>query len=44
MPSARQLGRILKLDTHWQEALLDPDGNEDEQLTVMFVNKLTGAV
>lgn len=32
------LRRVLKLDTHWQEAILDPDGNEDEQLTVVFVN------
>ena len=40
MPILRNdaLRRILKLDTHWQEALLDPDGNEDEQLTVIFVN------
>jgi hypothetical protein len=25
---------VLRLDTCWQEAILDPDGNEDEQLTV----------
>lgn len=31
--------KILKVDTHWQEALLDPQGNEDEQLTVIYVNK-----
>ena len=30
--------RIVKLDTHWQQALLDPQGNEDEQLTVVSVN------
>lgn len=30
--------KIVRVDTHWQEALLDPDGNEDEQLTVMYVN------
>jgi hypothetical protein len=29
---------ILKVETHWQEALLDPEGREDEQLTVVFVN------
>jgi hypothetical protein len=32
------LRKILKLDTHWQEALLTPDGKEDEQLTVVHVN------
>jgi len=31
--------QILKVDTHWQEALLDPQGNEDEQLTVIYINK-----
>ena len=30
--------KIVKVDTHWQEAILDPDGNEDEQLTVMYAN------
>jgi hypothetical protein len=30
--------KIVRVDTHWQEALLDPDGNEDEQVTVMHVN------
>jgi hypothetical protein len=30
--------KIVKVDTHWQEAILDPDGNEDEQLTVMCAN------
>jgi hypothetical protein len=29
---------VVKVDTHWQEALLDPDGREDEQLTVVCVN------
>jgi hypothetical protein len=40
MPILRNdaLRRILNLDTHWQECLLDPEGNEDEQLTVIFVN------
>lgn len=31
--------KIVKVDTHWQEALLDPQGNEDEQVTVVYVNK-----
>lgn len=30
--------KVVKIDTHWQEALLDPEGNEDEQLTVVCVN------
>lgn len=30
--------RVVKVDTHWQEALLDPEGREDEQLTVVWVN------
>lgn len=30
--------QVLKIETHWQEALLDPEGNEDEQLTVIYVN------
>jgi hypothetical protein len=29
---------IVRIDCHWQEALLDPQGNEDEQLTVVYVN------
>lgn len=29
---------VLKVETHWQEAILDPDGNEDEQLTIVYVN------
>lgn len=37
--SNKTVQKILKLDTHWQEALLDPQGNEDEQLTVVYVNK-----
>ncbi|SRR5258706_4463353 len=35
----RTLQKIVKIDTHWQEALLDPQGNEDEQVTVVYVNK-----
>lgn len=31
--------KILKVDQHWQEALIDPEGNEDVQLTIVFVNK-----
>jgi hypothetical protein len=31
--------RIAKVDTHWQEALLDPQGNQDEQVTIIHVNK-----
>lgn len=30
---------IVKVDKHWQEALIDPQGNEDEQLTVVYVNR-----
>lgn len=30
--------RVVKVDTHWQEALLDPEGREDEQLTIVNVN------
>jgi hypothetical protein len=30
--------KIVRVDTHWQEALLDPEGHEDEQLTVIHVN------
>ena len=41
MPILRNkaLLKIVKVDTHWQEALLDPQGNEDEPLTVIYVNK-----
>jgi len=31
--------KIVKVDTHWQEALLDPSGNEDVQVTIVYVNK-----
>jgi hypothetical protein len=31
--------KIVKVDTHWQEALLDPQGNMDEQVTIVHVNK-----
>lgn len=31
--------KIVKVETHWQEALLDPQGNEDEQVTIVFANK-----
>lgn len=31
--------KIVKIDTHWQEVLLDPSGNEDVQVTVIYVNK-----
>jgi hypothetical protein len=30
--------KVLKLDTHWQECILDPEGNEDERLTAVHVN------
>jgi hypothetical protein len=30
--------KIVRVDTHWQEALLDPQGQEDEPLTVVCVN------
>ncbi len=30
---------VVKVDKHWQEALIDPQGNEDEQLTVIYVNR-----
>jgi hypothetical protein len=30
--------KAARLDTHWQEALLDPSGKEDEQITVVCVN------
>ena len=35
----KSLLNIVKVDKHWQEALLDPQGNEDEQVTVIHVNK-----
>jgi len=35
----KAIQKIVKVDTHWQEALLDPQGNEDEQVTVVYVNK-----
>ena len=31
--------KILRVDQHWQEALVDPSGQEDVQLTIVFVNK-----
>lgn len=31
--------KIVKVDTHWQEALLDPNGKEDVQVTIIYVNK-----
>lgn len=34
----KKLSKILKVETHWQEAIVDPQGNEDEQLTIVFVN------
>ena len=34
----RAFMKIVRVDTHWQEALLDPEGKEDEQLTVVYVN------
>jgi hypothetical protein len=37
--SNKTLLGIVKVDRHWQEALLDPQGNEDEQVTVIYVNK-----
>lgn len=30
---------VVKVDKHWHEALLDPQGNEDQQLTVIYVNR-----
>jgi hypothetical protein len=35
----KTLLKIVKVDKHWQEALLDPQGNEDEQVTIIHVNK-----
>jgi hypothetical protein len=31
--------RILRVDHHWQEALLDPEGKPDVELTILYVNK-----
>ncbi len=31
--------KIVRVDTHWQEALLDPQGNEDEQVTIIYINR-----
>ncbi len=31
--------KIVKVDTYWQEVLIDPSGNEDLQLTIVYVNK-----
>jgi len=30
--------KIVRVETHWQEAILDAQGHEDEQLTVIHVN------
>jgi len=35
----KALLKIVKVDKHWQEALLDPQGHEDEQVTIIYVNK-----
>jgi len=29
---------VVRIDDHWQEAIKDPQGNEDEQTTVVHVN------
>jgi hypothetical protein len=34
----RAFRTAANVDTHWQEALLDPEGHEDEQLTIVSVN------
>lgn len=34
----KALQQIVKVDTHWQEALLDPQGKEDVKLTAIYVN------
>lgn len=34
----KALLQIVQVDTHWQEALIDPQGNEDEQVTIIYVN------
>lgn len=33
------LVKIVRVDTHWQEALLDPSGRQDVQVTIVYVNK-----
>jgi hypothetical protein len=33
------LNAIVKVDNHWQEALLDPQGQIDEPVTIIYVNK-----
>ncbi len=35
----KRLLQVVKVDDHWQEALLDPQGHEDEQVTVVRVNR-----
>lgn len=35
----KALLKVVKVDPHWQEAVLDPLGQEDEQVTVIYVNK-----
>ena len=30
---------LLKVNTHWQEALVHPKGTEDEKVTVIYINK-----
>ncbi len=35
----KSLMDVVKVDKHWQEALIDPQGNEDEQLTIVYVNR-----
>jgi hypothetical protein len=34
----RAFRAIVKVETHWQEALLDHEGKEDERLTVIWTN------
>ena len=34
----QSLLKIVKVDDHWQEALLDPQGKEDEPVTIVRVN------
>lgn len=34
----RTFRAAVNVETHWQEALLDPDGKEDEQVTAVHVN------
>ncbi|MEW6280300.1 MAG: hypothetical protein AB1758_16850 [Candidatus Eremiobacterota bacterium] len=33
------VSRILKVDQHWQEALVDPSGQPDVELTILYINK-----